>query len=126
MLGLFKKAPKLAAEFRPTRAVARELSREIDVAGELVLRNEGREVELTDLELVFIGGGTRRIDLKLPDAWRGRVKLAAGGELREHVAWTVGLAAPMRAPEAEIQVITTAGGKLQPLATTPRFPLANE
>jgi hypothetical protein len=126
MLGLFKKTPKLSAEFRPSRAVARELAREIDVAGELVLRNEGRDAELADLELVFIGGGTRRIDLVLPDAWRGRVKLPAGGALREQVAWKVTLTAPMRAPEAEIQVITTAGGKLTPLATTPRFPLANE
>jgi hypothetical protein len=126
MLGLFKKAPKLSAEFRPSRAVARELSREIEVAGELVLRNQGREAVLSDLELVFIGGGTRRIDLTLPEAWRGRVRLAAGAELREQVDWKVGLAAPMRAPEAEIQVITTAGGKLQPLAMTPRFPLGNE
>jgi hypothetical protein len=126
MLGLFRKTPKLTAEFRPSRALARELTREIEVAGELVLRNVGRDAELSDLELVFIGGGTRRIDLTLPEAWRGRVKLAAGGELREQVTWTVGLAAPMRAPEAEIQVVTTAGGKLQPLATTPRFPLANE
>src|SRR5262245_36967136 len=100
MLGLFKKTPKLAAEFRPTLAVARELSREIEVAGELVLRNEGRDTELADLELVFIGGGTRRIDLTLPDAWRGRLRLPAGGALRESVAWKVGLAAPMRAPEA--------------------------
>ena len=67
MLGLFKRTPKLTAEFRPTHAVARELAREIDVAGELVLRNEGRDAELSDLELVFIGGGTRRIDLP-PDA----------------------------------------------------------
>jgi len=126
MLGLFKKTPKLSAEFRPTRAVARELAREIDVAGELVLRNEGRDAELADLELVFIGGGTRRIDLTLPDAWRGRVRVPAGGELRQQVAWKVGLAAPMRAPEGEIQVVTTAGGKLQPLATTAKFPLSNE
>jgi hypothetical protein len=126
MLGLFKKTPKLSADFWPSRAIARELSREIDVAGELILRNEGRDAELTDLELVFIGGGTRRIDLTLPEAWRGRVRLPAGGELREQVEWKVTLAAPMRAPEGEIQVVTTAGGKLQPLATTSRFPLLNE
>jgi len=126
MLGLFKRTPKLTAAFRPTHAVARELAREIDVAGELVLRNEGRDAELSDLELVFIGGGTRRIDLTLPDAWRGRVRVPAGGELRQQVAWKVGLAAPMRAPEGEIQVVTTAGGKLQPLATTAKFALSNE
>jgi len=126
MLGLFKKAPKLEAAFRPTLAVARELAREIEVAGELTLRNVGKDAELTDLELVFIGGGTRRIDLTLPAAWGSTVRLPAGGQLREQVSWKVTLTAPMRAPEAEIQVITTAGGKLQPLATTPRFPLANE
>jgi hypothetical protein len=123
---LFRRAPKLAAAFRPTRAVARELARELELGGELVLRNEGRDAELADLALVFIGGGTRRIDLALPSAWQGTVRVPAGGELRERVAWTVTLAAPMRAPEGEIQIVSTAGGKLEPLATTPRFPLANE
>jgi hypothetical protein len=54
------------------------------------------------------------------------VKLPAGGELRERVAWKLTLAAPMRAPAAEIQVNTTEGGKLQPLAVTPAFALGNE
>ena len=126
MLRLFKKTPKLEATFRPSLAVARELSREVEVAGELVLRNTGRDAELTDLALVLIAGGTRRIDLELPAAWRGRTRLAAGGEMRETVAWKVKLAAPMRAPAAEIQVITTEGGKHQPLATTAAFPLGNE
>jgi hypothetical protein len=126
MLGLFKKAPKLEATFRPTLAVARELSREIEVAGELVLKNVGRDAELADLELVLIAGGTRRIDLALPAAWGGRVKLAGGAELRERVAWKITLAAPMRAPAAEIQVNTTERGKLEPLAKTAAFPLGNE
>ena len=126
MLRLFKRTSRLEATFRPTRAVARELTREVEVAGELVLRNLGRAAELTDLELVLIGGGTRRIDLSVPDAWRGRLQLAAGGELRQPVTWKLTLAAPMRAPAAEIQVNTTAGGKHQPLAMTPAFPLANE
>jgi len=126
MLGLFKKTPKLEAAFRPTVAVARELSREIEVAGELTLRNAGRDAELSDLALVLIAGGTRRIDLALPAAWRGAVRLAAGQELHEVVSWKQQLAAPMRAPAAEIQVITTAGGRHTPLATTPRFPLASE
>ena len=82
MLGLFKRAPKLAAVFRPSLAVARELTREVEVAGELVLRNLGRAAELTDLELVLIGGGTRRIDLVVPEAWRGRLRLGAGGTSR--------------------------------------------
>jgi hypothetical protein len=125
MLGLFRKTPKLEAVFHPTVAVARELTREIEVAGELVLKNVGKDADLSDLELVLIGGGTRRIDLALPDPWRGHVRIPAGGELRQTVAWKQQLAAPMRAPAAEIQIITTAGGKHTPLATTPPFPLAN-
>ena len=126
MLGLFKRTPRLEAAFRPTVAVARELTREIEVTGELTLRNVGKDAELTDLALVLIGGGTRRIDLALPAAWRGTVRVPAGGELRETVAWKQTLAAPMRAPAAEIQITSTAGGKHAPLATTPRFPLGNE
>ncbi len=126
MLGLFKRTPKLEADFRATRAVARELTREIEVAGELTLRNVGKDTELTDLAVVLICGGTRRIDLALPAAWRGTVRVPAGGALRETVAWKQTLAAPMRAPAAAIQVISTAGGKHTPLATTDRFPLANE
>jgi len=82
MLGLFKRAPKLEAVFRPTVAVARELTREVEVAGELLLRNLGRAAELTDLELVLIGGGTRRIDLAVPEAWRGRLPPAQPGPRR--------------------------------------------
>jgi len=126
VFGLFKKTPKLEARFEPRIAVGRELAREVQVAGELTLHNTGRDAELTDLELVLIAGGTRRIDLVLPDAWRGRVRVPGGGELREKVDWTVKLAAPMRASSAEIQVNTTEGGKRRPLAMTPPFPLGNE
>jgi len=126
VFGLFKKTPKLEARFEPTVAVGRELAREVQVAGELTLHNTGRDAEVTDLELVLVAGNTRRIDLVLPDAWRGRVRVPAGGELREKVDWTVKLAAPMRASSAEIQVNTTEGGKRRPLAMTPSFPLGNE
>lgn len=126
MLGLFKKPPKLEIVFRPALAVARELDREIEIAGELAIRNVGKDAVVTDLGLVLIAGGTRRIDLGLPKEWVGTVRLPAGGELRQQVAWKQTLAAPMRAPAAEIQLITTAGNKVQPLATTPRFPLTNE
>ena len=126
MLGLFKKTPKIEATFRPTLATARELAKEVVVAGELVLKNVGKDAEITDLELVLVAGSTRRIDLDLPAAWRGTVRIPAGGEVREQVAWTLKLAAPMRAPAAEIQVITRAGGKHQPLAMTAAFPLGNE
>src|SRR5262245_3487598 len=126
MLGLFKKTPKVELAFTPTRAVARELAKEVEVAGTLVVRNVGKDAELSDLEVVLVAGGTRRIDLALPAAWRGAQHVAAGGALRADVAWTVQLAAPMRAPTAEIQLNTTAGGKQVPLARSDRFPLANE
>src|SRR2546427_8782797 len=126
MLGLFKRAPKLVAVFRPTVAVARELTREVEVAGELVLRNLGRAAELTDLELVLIGGGTRRIDLAVPEAWRGRLALPAGGELRQAVAGELTLAAPMRAPAGENQGKTTARGQPPPPGTAPAVPPPDE
>jgi len=126
MFGLFKSTPRLEATFTPTLAVARELAREVAVSGELVVRNVGKDAELHDLEVVLVAGGTRRIDLPLPPELAGTRRLAAGAEVRATVAWTIPLAAPMRAPAAEIQVITTAGGKHTPLALSNRFPLANE
>ena len=125
MFGLFKKAPKLEMQFTPRTAVARELAKEVEVAGDLVVRNVGKDVEVTDLQVVLVAGGTRRIDIELPAGWKGTQRIAAGGELRAAVAWTVKLAAPMRAPAAEIQLNTTAGGKLEPLARSNKFPLDN-
>lgn len=126
MFGLFKSTPKLEATFTPTLAVARELAREVEVTGDLRVRNVGKDAELRDLQVVLVAGGTRRIDLPLPAEFTGTRRLPAGGELRATVAWKVPLAAPMRAPAAEIQLITTAGGKHTPLALSNRFPLANE
>jgi hypothetical protein len=126
MFGLFKSSPKLEATFTPTLAVARELAREVEVNGELRVRNVGKDAELHDLQVVLVAGGTRRIDLLLPPEFAGTRRVAAGGTLRATVAWKVALAAPMRAPAAEIQVITAAGGKHTPLALSNRFPLANE
>ena len=125
MMGLFKRKPKLELHFTPSAAVARELAREVHVSGELVIRNAGKDAELRDLEVVLVAGGTRRIDLDLPAAWVGSQRLAAGGELRATVSWAVKLAAPMRAPAAEIQLNTTSGGKREPLARSSRFPLEN-
>ncbi|HJW70383.1 MAG TPA: hypothetical protein VJ829_13560, partial [Candidatus Binatia bacterium] len=71
VLGLWKKPPKLEARFTPTVAVARELKKEVEVAGDLVVRNVGKDADLNDLEVVLVAGGTRRIDLELPAAWRG-------------------------------------------------------
>jgi hypothetical protein len=126
MFGLFKSTPRLEATFAPTLAVARELAREVAVSGELVVRNVGKDAELHDLEVVLVAGGTRRIDLPLPPELAGTQRLGAGKEIRATVAWTIPLAAPMRAPAAEIQIITTAGGKHTPLALSNRFPLGNE
>ncbi len=126
MFGLFKKSPKLEMTFQPTTAVARELDKEVVVAGTLVVTNAGKAAEVTGLEVVLVAGGTRRIDIDLPAAWKGTQRLAAGGTLRADVAWTVKLAAPMRAPAAEIQLNTTAGGKREPLARSNKFPLDNE
>jgi hypothetical protein len=124
-VGFFKRTPKLEAAFQPTVAVARELAKEVEVTGQLTLKNVGRDAELTDLSLVLVAGGTRRIDLDLPAVWRGTVKIPGGGSLTEQVAWKVKLAAPMRAPAAEIQLNTTAGGKTEPLARSNKFPLDN-
>jgi len=126
MMGLFKRKPKLELVFTPSSAVARELACEIQVCGELVIKNVGKDAELKDLEVVLVAGGTRRIDLQLPAAWEGAQRLAAGSELRASVDWQVKLAAPMRAPAAEIQLNTTGGGKREPLARSSRFPLENE
>jgi hypothetical protein len=126
VLGLWKKPPKLEARFAPTVAAARELKKEVEVAGELVVRNVGKDAELSDLEVVLVAGGTRRIDLELPATWRGSQRVPAGGELRAIVDWKVTLAAPMRASAAEIQVNTTTGGKRAPLCLSNKFPLSNE
>jgi hypothetical protein len=96
------------------------------VAGELVVRNVGGAVDLSDLETVLVAGGTRLIDLELPAGWRGTQRVPPGGELRAVVDWKVALAAPMRAPMAEVQLNTTAGGKRAPLCLSNKFPLANE
>jgi hypothetical protein len=126
MFGLWKSTPRLEAAFTPSLAVARELAREVEVNGELVVRNVGKDAELHDLQVVLVAGGTRRIDLPLPAEFAGTRRLAAGATLRATVAWKIPLAAPMRAPAAEVQLITTAGGKHTPLALSNRFPLANE
>jgi hypothetical protein len=124
MFGLFKKAPKLEMTFTPRMAIERELAKEVEVAGDLVVKNAGKDAELR-AEVVLVAGGTRRIDLELPAGWQGTQRIEGGGELRAAVAWTVKLAAPMRAPAAEIQLNTTAGGKLEPLARSNKFPLEN-
>jgi hypothetical protein len=125
MFGLFKKTPKLEMTFAPRTAVARELAKEVEVAGDLVVTNVGKDAELAALQVVLVAGGTRRIELDLPAGWSGTQRIAAGGTLKATVDWKVKLAAPMRAPAAEIQLNTTAGGKTEPLARSNKFPLEN-
>ena len=87
MLGLFKKAPKLEATFRPTAAVARELTREIEVAGELALRNLGKDAETSRFKrpgrqdaVLAVGRGDHRLR---PADRRGAV--AAGARRHERL-----------------------------------------
>ena len=125
MFGLFKKTPKLEANFTSSKAVARELAKEIEVAGELVVRNVGKDAELVDVETVLVAGGTRRIDLALPKELSGTVRIAAGSSLKVPCNWTIKLAAPMRAPHCAIQIQTNTGGKLTPLCLSNKFDLDN-
>lgn len=125
MFGLFKKTPKLEASFTSTKSVARELAKEIEVAGELVVRNVGKDAELTNLETVLVAGGTRRIDLALPKELSGTVRLAAGATLKVPCSWLIKLAAPMRAPHCAVQVQSNSGGKIEPLCLSNRFDLDN-
>lgn len=125
MFGLFKKTPKLESTFTATKAVAKELAKEIEVVGELVVRNVGKDADLTNLETVLVAGGTRRIDLPLPKELSGTVKIPAGGSLTVPCNWTVKLAAPMRAPHCAIQVQVNAGGTITPLCLSEKFDLDN-
>ena len=72
VLGLFKKTPKLEATLRAHasrwRASSRRKSRS---PASWSSATSASDAELTDLEVVLVAGGTRRIDLELPATWRG-------------------------------------------------------
>src|SRR4030095_13284150 len=87
MFGFFKKAPKLEMAFTPKPAIARELAKEVEVAGELVLKNVGKDAELTALEVVLVAGGTRRIDLALPTGGAVTTRLPGGGGAARSGGW---------------------------------------
>jgi hypothetical protein len=125
MFGLFKKTPKLEASFAATTAIARELAKEIEVAGELLVRNVGKDAEFGEVDVVLVAGGTRRIDLALPKELSGTVRIPAGGTLKVPCNWKITLAAPMRAPHCEVQVQSHAGGKITPLCFSNKFDLDN-
>ena len=125
MFGLFKKTPKLESTFTSTTAVARELAKEIEVVGELVVRNVGKDAEFADVEVILVAGGTRRIDLALPKELSGTVRIAAGSTLKVPCNWKIKLAAPMRAPHCEVQLQTHTGDKIAPLCHSNKFDLDN-
>jgi hypothetical protein len=126
MFGLFKKAPKLEMAFTPKDRVARELAKEVEVAGELVVKNVGKDAELDGAARWCSSPAARAHRSRAATGLAGHTAHSRVGELRASVAWTVKLAAPMRAPAAEIQLNTSAGGKARaarPLRT--KFPLDN-
>lgn len=125
MFGLFKKTPKLESSFTATTAVARELAKEIEVVGELLVRNVGKEAAMGDIEVVLIAGGTRRIDLELPKELSGTVSIPAGGTLKVPCNWKIKLAAPMRAPHCQVQMQSHTGDKITPLCLSNKFDLDN-
>lgn len=125
MFGLFKKTPKLESSFTATTAVARELAKEIEVVGELVVRNVGKDAEFGDVDVLLVAGGTRRIDLALPKELSGTIRIAAGGSLKVPCNWKIKLTAPMRAPHCEVQMQSHAGGKIIPLCHSNKFDLDN-
>lgn len=125
MFGLFKKTPKLESTFTSTTAIARELAKEIEIVGELVVTNAGKDADLANLETVLVAGGTRRIDLALPPALSGAVRIPAGGSLKVPCNWKIKLPAPMRAPHCQVQLQVNAGGTITPLSLSNKFDLDN-
>lgn len=101
MLGWFSR-PKLAASFAATHAHSDEFARTIELAGRLVVRNEGSEAELRDTEMMVIAG-FRRIPLEVPGEWR-TLTLAGGAEKGGEVHWSLTLDAPLRAENGELYV----------------------
>lgn len=101
MLGWFQR-PKLDASFSSAHALSDEFARTIELAGELALRNDGSDADLTDVEMMVIAG-FRRIPLAVPDDWRS-LRLEGGGVKRGPVRWSLTLDAPLRAETGELYV----------------------
>jgi hypothetical protein len=101
MFGLFQR-PKLEASFAATEAISNEFTREIDLAGRLVLRNDGSEADLSSVEMMIIAG-FRRIPLEVPIPWRV-FRLAKGDAKAEDLHWKLTLDSPLRAQAGELFV----------------------
>lgn len=101
MFGLFQR-PKLEASFAATEGISNEFTKEIDLAGRLVVRNDGGDAELTSVEMMIIAG-FRRIPLDVPPAWKA-FRLAKGESKTDDLRWKLTLDSPLRAQAGELFV----------------------
>ena len=101
MFGLFQR-PKLEASFAASEAVSNEFTREIDLAGRLVLTNAGSDTDLSAVEMMIIAG-SRRIPLTVPASW-ATFRLAKGEARSEDLRWKLTLDSPLRAQAGELFV----------------------
>ena len=101
MFGLFQR-PKLEASFAASEAVSNEFTREIELAGRLVLTNTGSDADLSSVEMMIIAG-FRRIPLDLPTSMAA-FRLAKGESRTEDVHWKLTLDSPLRAQAGELFV----------------------
>ena len=103
MFGLFQR-PKLEASFAASEAVSNEFTREIDLAGHLVLRNTGSDADLSAVEMMIIAG-FRRIPLEVPAAWK-TLRVPKGEAKAEDLHWKLTLDSPLRAEAGELFLST--------------------
>ena len=101
MFGLFQR-PKLEAQFSASYAVSDEFARQVSLAGELTIRNQGADAELVTVEMLIIAG-FRRIPLDVPASWKG-ARLAKGAAKTDKVEWSLTLDSPLRAQAGELFV----------------------
>lgn len=101
MFGLFQR-PKLEASFTASEAVSNEFTREIELAGRVVLTNTGSDAELSAVEMMIIAG-FRRIPLDVPAAWKS-ITLGKGQTKSEDLRWKLTLDSPLRAQAGQLYV----------------------
>lgn len=101
MFGLFQR-PKLEASFTASEAVSNEFTREIELAGRVILTNAGSDADLGAIEMMIIAG-FRRIPLDVPPGWRS-ISLPKGQTKSEDLRWKLTLDSPLRAQAGELYV----------------------
>ena len=101
MFGLFQR-PKLDASFSASEAVSNEFTKEIDLAGRLVVSNSGSDAELGSVEMMIVAG-FRRIPLEVPAGWRS-LGIAKGQSKADDLRWKLTLDSPLRAQAGELFV----------------------